>query len=201
MELLACIPQIQSTPPGPLPKSTSKPPEKPQNNEHGIQDQWPTPPFWPPVPTSTPAPGPQYLPGPTNTSGPTITPTPQTLIKSQGPHLSIYIDWNQVDYIDLAIDGVGVVGGVISWGGTLTGQPEVILLAESVSGIFEFAGFVKSAYEVYTGDPSSMLLKTTTEQVQYIALASRFGRIVPWIGLIGNGISSYINLKPQISYK
>jgi hypothetical protein len=153
------------------------------------------------APRSTQTPHPQWRQGPTTT--PTPSPVPATISASEksGLPFEINVDWSQVDYIDLAIDVGGIVlelGGGVA---LLLGQPEVTAGAEIAQGVLEGAGFVKSGYEVLTGDPSSLLVQSTTKQVQASALVMRLGRIIPVFGLVGNGASLYINLKPQIEWR
>jgi len=153
------------------------------------------------VPEVTQTPFPQWRQGPTTT--PTLMPVPVTISASKktGPPFEIDVDWSKVDIIDLIIDSGGIaleLGGGFAF---LLGHPEITVVAEGAQGVLEGVGFMKSGYEVLTGDPSSLLVQTTTKQVQAYALVMRLERIIPVFGLIGNGASLYINLKPQIEWR
>ena len=156
---------------------------------------------WRSGPTIPPTIFPQWRQGPTST--PTPTPFPVTISagKKAEPPFYIHVDWSKVDYIDLVIDGGGIVLELAGGVALFFGQPEITAGTEIAQGVLEGVGFVKSGYEVITGDPSSLLVQTTTKAVQASALVWRLERLIPVVGLIGNGVSLYINLEPQIEWR
>ncbi len=150
----------------------------------------PTPTTPPPIPTpcffctypAPPTPGPVYRPA---------YPEPQLVY----PAISIEIDWSRVDKVDAAIDGLGLLAN-----GVALAQPETAPVVETAGGIVEFAGTLKSAYELIRGDPSSMLLQqVTTQSERYAVIVLRTVRLVPWVGFVGNLGSLYMNLRPRVT--
>ena len=142
-------------------------------------------PYWfPPKPTPT-----EHYPkiiGVTPTAPPYSTPAAQ-------PPFEININWDKVDKIDLAIDVIGIVGDIGAIGSALFGQLELAIPFEGVSAAVELVGFGKSIYEATQGDPSSMLLDMSSQEVDFL-LAVRFSRVFPGVGIAFNGISIALNL-------
>jgi len=133
-----------------------------------------------------------------HTSPPKLAPTNPTVISANpnSPHwkVSVDIQWDRVDPVDLLIDGTGIAGDGVA----IAGFPEGVV-PYAVTEIVEGAGFVKSGIELINGDPSSMLLQQATEQGERVAvMVARAGRLVPIVGFIGNGVSLWFNLRPNI---
>lgn len=72
--------------------------------------------------------------------------------------------------------------------------------AQPITSVVEFIGLIKSGVELFQGDPSSMLYEQTTSQAERVAvMIARTERIVPVVGIVGSGVSLWINLNPEIN--
>jgi hypothetical protein len=109
--------------------------------------------------------------------------------------LEIIVDWERVDKIDAIIDGIGIIGDLAVFVPPLAGPAQIF-----ATGV-EFVGFCKSGFELISGDPSSMLVTQTTNQAKIVVMASRFGRMTPYVGVAGNLLSLYLNLQPEVTWR
>ena len=162
-----------------------------------LPTQAPQPTMLPNTPSGTP--GFSLNPGPTPTPFPTSTTS-----TSPSPRIEWNFSWagpENVDWIDAGIDGFGLLAnGVALVASIIPGGQPVVVGAETTGGIVEGVGLVKSGYELFKGDPSSMLLQQTTSQAErVVVMIFRAERIAPGVGFIGNLVSLNINLKPQVS--
>jgi hypothetical protein len=108
--------------------------------------------------------------------------------------ISVNVLWAQVDKVDAVIDTAGIIGDVASFFEPEGSIPFVI------TEIAEAAGFIKPSADLLSGDPNNMLLQQTTSAAERtVVMLSRVEQLVPVVGFVGNIISLYINLKPQIS--
>lgn len=155
---------------------------------------------------------PTVTPSPTNTPCPqaficglpttTVTPIPYSEpIATQPvkpvPHFQIsggiYVDWTQVDGIDLAIDVAGITGDIGYW----TGYTPY----HAMTQIAEGAGLVKGIVDLFFGDPTNITYdQLITSLIQNAKLYWRLGSLVPGIGFIGNLGSMNMNLKPKFEF-
>jgi RHS repeat-associated protein len=138
---------------------------------------------------------PTLTPTPTPYSGHSIG-TPDTAPSNPKLRLKLesYIDWTKVDGIDFAIDLAGITGDIAYWTGI--GMPFYI-----GTEIAEGAGLIKGGADLIFGDPSNALHdQTITSAQQYAKLFWRAESLVPWIGFVGNAVSMYLNVKPQINF-
>ena len=154
-------------------------------------------PYWKAASTPEPTDGPYWKAAETPQFGsPIITETPPIYY----PEISISVDWNRVDKIDLAIDGFGLIAEGVAIAALAVGAAPVSIVAESAGGIVEVIGFGKSAVELANGDPSDLLLQQAAKQAdKTLILAARLGRTIPVFGIIGNIYSLAININPQIN--
>lgn len=154
------------------------------------------------LPTSTPT--------PTLTPYPATTPTPYTGPVYTNPpppqpylDFDFYVDWSKVDKVDMAIDLIGLSADGIVLVAMIPPLTPIVgpiaPYAEILGTAAEGIGFVKSGIELIRGDPTSMFVQQTTRTAKVIAMGSRFERMAPGVGFIGNFGSLYINLKPQIT--
>jgi RHS repeat-associated protein len=173
---------------------SSKPNASPEFSHFYVPSSTKNPfPHYSASPTKTPIPLPYYSSAPTKT--PSTIPENSFAVKP-----SIEIDWSKVDKVDLGIDVVGVgleVGAGIASG---AGFPEVGAGFEVAQGAVELMGLGKSIVDVIQGDPNNLLMQQTSSTSQRIAvLLFRAERAVPIIGLLGNAVSLYVNLRPAIT--
>ena len=169
-------------------------------------------------PKSTVTPTPSVTPKTTSTPCPqaficglptsTITPTPHSEPippALPAPQLSMnvefYIDLNQVDGIDFAIDLAGI------WGDVGMLLPSIATYSSyGASEVAEGAGLVKSFVDLTYGDPTNALYQQAETTLEKAALvAFRVERLAPYVGFIGNLGSMYMTLNPKfnvtITYK
>jgi hypothetical protein len=149
-----------------------------------------------PQPSPTATPQARILAQPSTAPLPT-QPSPNP---SSSPTFSISVDWNEVDYVDLTVDIVGIAGDVA----LVFVEPGPGVIIDIVSTSVELAGGVKTLNEVTNNDFSGVngLARSVNFDLikDNLVLIARFGRAAPIVGVIGNLYSIYDNLKPQINY-
>ena len=143
-------------------------------------------------------------------AAPTNTPTPQTVIgpdpsktplpsstKDGNPEQKISIDWKEVDYIDLSIDALGIVGEVA----LVVVEPGPGLIIDGAVTVVAMAGAGKTMYEIYQKDYSGVSTFTVDIAVDIVEnnplVKARLGRAIPFLGVFANSYSIYSNLNPQ----
>jgi len=142
-----------------------------------------------------------YKPGPISTPNPfdNSTSTSQT---SQIPLPYIYIDWNQVDYLNLVADGSGIVAdGLTIAVFKFPVLAPVAETAQEISEPIEAVGLTVSVVEAIQSKPSGFWNLITYSAQNTVKFGARSERLVPLFGIIGNGVSLYFDLKPQIIWR
>src|SRR5574340_534887 len=96
------------------------------------------------APTNTPTP--QTVIGP----GPSKTPLPSSTI-DESPEQKISVDWDKVDYVDLTIDALGIIGDA-----SLVIVPGPSVIIDGIVTVVELGGAIKTGVEIYNKDYSGV---------------------------------------------
>jgi len=150
---------------------------------------------------------PTYTPMTVYKPGPTSTPKPfdksiNSSNTSQVQHPYIYIDPNQVDYLNIVAD----VSGLIADGLTIAALKIPILApaaktAQQINTPIEGLGLAKSLVDITQGAPSGFVPFLSKSLQNTLIIGARSERLIPGVGFIGNFISLYFDLKPQIKWR
>ncbi|MHB0967952.1 MAG: hypothetical protein ACYC36_16035 [Bellilinea sp.] len=102
-----------------------------------------------------------------------------------------------MDYIDLSIDALGIVGEVA----LVVVEPGPGLIIDGAVTVVEMAGAGKTMYEIYQKDYSGVSTFTVDIAVDIVEknplVKARLGRAIPFLGVFANSYSIYSNLNPQ----
>jgi RHS repeat-associated protein len=142
----------------------------------------------PPPPTATVT---------TTPSGPVITtqtpPTPDLNIDIDWG--GVYVDWTQVDGFDATIDAVGIVGDLGIWFAPTPFTGLFYGASEAAEGF----GLGKALADAALGDPSNLIQNIAEANLETnISNFAKGERLVPYVGFVGNAVSLYYNLKPEV---
>jgi RHS repeat-associated protein len=132
-----------------------------------------------------------------------FTPNPNPEIKPTSNislPVQININWSKVDYVDLTINTIGVLGDVAAGVGVALGQPEIVVGSEAVSGIVEFVGTSYEIYEAVNGDPSDLALHINSVELEYLIMAG-YWRAIPGFGSFISLVGIWKDTRPQILFK
>jgi hypothetical protein len=145
----------------------------------------------------TPPVGPSLIPGKKSTStpnSPVIRPSPPLEVEVSGA--SYNINWDRVDKVDVIIDVLGISGDIANFF-----VPEGTFIY-GITEIIEGASFLNTVIDLIRGDPSNFVInQAETLGEKSLLIGSRFERLFPVVGVIGNLVSLGINIGPAIEKK
>jgi len=130
------------------------------------------------------------------------TTVPENLVQGTKPlpylKLSIYVDWTKVDGIDVTLDGISFLAEPAAGVAAAVAQPEISAGAEIVGKISNRLSFLKAGIDLFKGEPKGMSKNLFFDTAEKVAkLVFRAEGFIPVIGMAGNGVSLYLDLKPQ----